>query len=359
MYRITKFKWVSLTIFLLSLYSTSSFAANWQKATKVSGGYGLQVELIENNDGTVTMFYIEPDKEVVYKTQSKKNSNEWSKKKSLEIYANQIKLGKHADGRIEVFAIGIMASVVSHITQLKPNSDEWSKEKMVKGVYATQIELASNQDGSLMMVFIKPSKEISYIKQTKPNSEECTANKDLESYASQIALASHEDGRLEIAIIGTMAYVMSHQTQLKPNSDEWSKEIELKGIYGRQVEFAMNANGKLALFYIKPDREVAYLLETNSAESAWSKPHNLEAYANLIELGHNQNGTIELVMVGTFGNVLTQMTQKEASTNEWSKEKDMKSYATQMRLINNSNDHLSLVYVAPVSTQIHSSIQLD
>jgi hypothetical protein len=305
------------------------------------------------------MFYIEPDKEVVYRTQTKPNSNEWSNKKSLEIYANQIKLGKHADGRVEVFAIGILAYVVSHITQTKPNTDEWGKEKMLKGVYARQIELVSNSDDSLLMVFIKPGKEIAYIRQTKPNSQEWTSKKDLDSYANQIAVVKHMDGRLQIAIVGTMASVMSYQTQLEPSGDDWSKEKDLKGVYGNQVEFAMNADGKLALFYIKPDKEVAYLTETSSSENPWSKAHSLEAYANLIELGNNQNGDIELLMVGTFGNVLTHMTQTKASTNQWSKEKYMKGYATQMCLFDNSNGHLSLAYISPVNNEVFSAIQID
>ena len=347
---------ILLSLFLLTaLFSNLSLATNWKKSNKIPDGYAIQVEVIKNNDGTLTAFYIEADREVIYRTQLMPNSDQWSDRKSLEIYANQIKLAKHQDGRIEVFAIGTLASVVSHVTQQSPHSDNWSKEQTVKGVYATQIELATNQDGSLMLFFIKPDKEVAYIRQTTVNSNEWSQKKDLDSYANQIAVANHNDGRLELAIIGTLASVTSHQTQLAANSDEWSKEKDLKGVYALQVEFGRASDGSLYLFYIKPDKEIAYLTAPSSSQAAWSKSQALDTYGNLIEVGNNSTGQLVVVIVGTFGNVLTYITQNETASGLWSKEMDMKAYATQMRLINNAEGHLALLHIAPVSGQLHHS----
>jgi acylphosphatase len=336
--------------------SFTAAAAMWEKPKATGGDYALQVEIIENQDGTLSMFYLSPAREVMVSNQVAPNSSDWTKKKSLDVYANQIKLGKHKDGRIELFAIGTMAGVVSHMTQVEAGSSEWTKEEYVDGIYATQIELGTNEDGSLVMVFIEPDKDVNIITQNEANGSDWSKKKDLDSVAIQIAVGNHADGRLEIFMIGTMANVMSRQTQIAPNGDDWSKEIDIKGQYGRQIEVGKNADGSLSLFYIRPDREIAYMKQLTPNGEDWSGGNVMDTYGNLIEVGNNSDGNIVLVIVGTVGNVLTSMMQTEG--DNWSKETDVKGYGKQMRLGNNQDGSLELVYIAMLASEVFSTREM-
>lgn len=344
-------------LILLMLASPVS-ATSWGEPREIKDGYARQVEIIENQDGSLSLFSISPDREVTYRKKATANDNEWGKPKSLDIYANSIKLGLHEDGRIELFAIGTLGNVVTHISQVSPNSDEWTKEKEIKGIYAQQIELTTNEDDSLVAFFLDMNREISYIRQTAQNSSDWTSPTNLDTYGNQIAIGSHADGRLAVFIIGTLGNVLSVLSQTRVNSDDWSGEQEIKSLYGTQVEVGVNLDGTMNLFILQMDKEIGYIRQTAPGSETWSDIINLDSFGNLIEVGNNAEGKIEVLIVGTMGNVLTHVTQTELSGNEWTKEQELGGYAFQMRLGNNQNDRLELVYIAPFASQMFGASEI-
>ena len=106
----------------LTLGSTL-LAAGWSKPASLKT-YALQVEVAQNEDGSLIAFYIQPDREIGFTKQTEPGSDVWTKPATLDLYGNQIAVGRNADGRLEMFIIGTMASVITHVTQSAPNSDQ-------------------------------------------------------------------------------------------------------------------------------------------------------------------------------------------------------------------------------------------
>jgi hypothetical protein len=148
-----------ITVVILFFFSYPTLASEWTKPEPFVDRYAIQVEVVKNQDGSLMIFYIKPNRKVAYIKQSAPNSNNWSKRINLGIYANNIKVAQHKDGRLELFNIGTFGNAISHMTQLEPNGTQWSKEKDLD-YYGSQIELAKNADGSLILFFIKPDREI-------------------------------------------------------------------------------------------------------------------------------------------------------------------------------------------------------
>ena len=359
MLKMPKFLSLAATVaafMLLMSLGSSAFSTQWSAPVEIEDVYAGQVEMIQAGDGLLWVFYIDKGREVMYMKQAEANKSGWTAPKTLDIYANQIKLAVHADGRIELFAIGTLGNVVSHITQREAGSDQWSEEKELD-FYATQIELGYNTDESLVMVFIKPDREVAFIKQAEPDSDTWSRKTDLDIYANQIALGNHADGRIEVFAIGTLANVLSRFTQLTPSGDKWSAEKEIEDIYATQIETAMGADGKLVLLMIQPDRELALVRQTAPNSDAFSGNQSLDVYANLIEAGNNSDGDIEVVIVGTLGNVLSHITQTGEDGTGWTKEQDLDGYAVQMRMAAQGDRRLQMVYISPFASIVYSAAE--
>ena len=204
---------------------------------------------MQGPSGELALFYLKPDREIAYRRQSEANSATWGKAQALDVYGNQFAVTTQQDGRIEIGVIGTMANVMSHLTETAPGSNSWGKETEIKGLYASQIEWAANSNGALSLFMLKMDREIAYLTQTEANASTWAPLVKTGVYGNAFTLGQYGDGRLEVALIGTMANVMSHLTQQTANSNDWTSEKDIKG-YGKQLDIATNTDGSLELVYV-------------------------------------------------------------------------------------------------------------
>lgn len=336
------FSTLVLVFFIMPAY------AEWAKPSSLDE-YGIQVEAVTNVDGTITLFFIEPDKEIAFIRQTEAGVNTWTKRKSLEMYGNFLRTGMHEDGRIELFIIGTLGNVLTHATETSVGSGEFGKE-LDFDVYATQLEVAHSADGSLMLFYTRPDREVAYVKQKALNSADWEKAVTTDVYANQIAVGNHADGRIEIVNIGTLGNVLYHVTETAPGSNQWSKEMEIKGEYGFQIELMNNADGSLVLYYLTMDRELAYM---KSAESGFAKPVKTDVYGNAFDLDMDGDGRVHIVNIATMGNALYHLAQTEANSESWTKEKDLNSYGRYIDVATNGKGGMELFIVAMLASELY------
>ncbi len=345
-----------VVLVLLLTAGTASSHAEFT-APKSLDGYALQMKAVTNADGTVMLFYVRPDREIAFVRQTAVNSDEWTKPAGMDLYGNRLSVSHHADGRLALFVIGSLGNVLTHVSQTAPNADTWTQEEEFENAYGTQIEAAANQDGSLVLFFIKPSREIAFIRQAAPNSKDFLPQVDMDVYANQISAANHSDGRIEIAIIGTAANVTSRVTQIEPNGEKWSEEKVFKDIFATQVEFTKNADSSLMLFLLAPDKELTVVKQISRDGEVFSKLDETDVYGSRFTTGMNRNGAIEVFIIGTLGNVISRIVQTEPNGSQFGKETELKGYALQLEAVANADGTLNLFSIAPLASELHLSIE--
>ena len=347
-------------IFSILILMTTSFTLSIQATDKdpaydtvnKTGHYAIQIETAKNTDGTVSIFFLKHDRKLSYIRQIAPNKNEWTKRISLGEYANHFAVGKHKDGRLDVFYTSALGSKVYHKTQMAPSSDEWSKDKKLKSTYAQQLETIKGEDGSLYVFALQMDKEVGYFKETAPNSNEFSKRINMNTGGNRITLGKSANGRIELFNIGTMGNVMYQISQSAPNSDAWMPEVELKGMYAAQIEVKNGKDGSLYLFALQMDREFGYMKQTAPNSRTWTKAIDTGMGGNGIELGKHKDGRIEIFNIGTLGNTLFHIPQAAPNSANWAPETEIKGYGKSIRVARNENGKLMLVAIAPLMSEI-------
>ena len=344
-----------ITMFLgmLMLLIQPVFADDWSRPEAMDE-YAIQIQSVTNVDGTVSVFYLRPDRELAYIKQIAPNSSDWTKSRSLDMYGNQFRIEMRSDKRFELFIIGTLGNVVTHSVQTAPGSSDWSKEKDL-GIYASQLEVASGPDGNLMLFFLDMGKEIGYMKQTTPDSMEYAKKKMLDVNGNSFAIGNHPDGRIEVVNIGTLGNVLYSSRETKAGSGEFAKEKEIKGRYSRMIQLVNNADGALVLYYLSMDREMVY---QKASDDGWAQHVETDVYGNGFVVGLDGENRAHIFVIGTLGNVLSYTRQTEANGNEWSKEKELKKgYGKYLSAIQNNDGKLNLFFIGMFANEFHRVVQ--
>lgn len=307
--------------------------------------YGHQVDGTTTADGRLIAFVVEPDKEIAYRRETAPGSGEWGARKGLGVYGNWIKAAKHADGRISLFIIGTLGNVLSRVTQSAPDSDDWGKEREFSSAYGKEIHPVSYPDGRLALFYLDMGREISLIEETAPDSGEFGSLKNLGLYGNRFEVGTHGDGSLDIAIIGTMANVLSHA---RLGSDGAWREKDIKRAYATDLAFQNGADGALHLFYVDPQREIARV-DMSQPEL---RQHDMDLYGNDIVAVADADGSIEIIIIGTMGNALGRARQVSPDTLAWGKEQSMKGYAKWLSPVAGPAGP-TLFSVAPFASEVH------
>ncbi|MFT7245332.1 MAG: hypothetical protein ACI82A_002700 [Candidatus Azotimanducaceae bacterium] len=306
--------------------------------------YSHQVEGITTANGSLIAFVVEADGEITYRQETAPSSREWAKRKSLDVYGRWLMPIKHADGRITIFIIGTLGNVLTYITQTAPNSEEWSKETELKGSYGQQIQPVTYADGRVALFFLDMGKEIGVIEETAANSGQFGKHKMLDLNGNRFDIGFHLDGSIDIAIIGTMAKVLTHAT-MDANGD-W-RESDIKGAYANDISFQNSLDGTLHLFFIDAGSEVARV-DMSQPEL---KVHNMGLNGINIDTVRSADGSIDIIIVGTMANVLGYSRQVSPDVLEWSREKEMKGYAKWISPVETTGDAV-LFTAAPFMSEV-------
>ncbi|WP_287421354.1 hypothetical protein [Reinekea sp.] len=249
----------------------------------------------------------------------------------------------HADGRISVFIVGTMGNVLSYVTQSAPDSDTWSKEQELDGTYAQQILPVTYADGRVALFFLDMGREIGVIEETAANSGRFGREQMTDLNGNRFEVGFHADGTIELAIIGTMAQVLSHAS--KDADGRW-REHEIDDAYAADLSFHNSLDGSLHLFFVDPMSEISRI--------DMSKPEKRVQEMGLnglnIDTVRGADGSIEIIIVGTMANVLGYSRQVAPDVLEWGPEKEMQGYAKWLSPVE-TLDKAVLFTVAPFASE--------
>ena len=162
------------------------------------------------------------------------------------VAGNRVAVGQNADGRLEVFYIGINDHIY-HDWEDSPNGN-WHGEAALGGG-AKQIAVGRNADGRLEVFYIGTNDQIYHDWQDSAKGN-WHGEAALGGEAKQIAVGQNADGRLEIFYIGTNDHIY-HNWQ-DPAKGNWHGEAALGG-GAKQIAVGRNTDGRLEIFYIGTD----------------------------------------------------------------------------------------------------------
>jgi len=206
----------------------------------------------------------------------------------------QIALGKNADGRLELFAVG-EDGIIYHRWQDVPNGN-WGDWNQLGGTSIQQISIGRNADGRLELFALGGDRSVYNISQTSPNGIWGSWGTLGGSGLVQISVGRNADGRLELFAIGGDGAIYNIW-QVSPNSG-WSSWSGLGGSGLLQISVGTNADGRLELFAIGGDRALYNIWQTapNCCWSGWSGLGGGDLQR--ISVGSNADGRIEIFAIG-------------------------------------------------------------
>ncbi|MBM4298914.1 MAG: hypothetical protein FJ143_14355, partial [Deltaproteobacteria bacterium] len=216
-----------------------------------------------NKDGRIEVFYVGSDDRISHAWQLQPNGY-WSGKYLLgPILPSRTKeffVGHNLDGRIEVFYVGLEDAVIYHNWQLTPNG-YWICEYFLgpKEVSKSkQLVAGRHADGRMDLFSIGLDDAVNHNCQLVANGKwgggEVPLEPDASLKAKQLAVGEQADGRMELFCIGSDD-VLYHKSQLAPNR-EWNNAEPLGPDMARkakQVAVGKNADGRMEIFYIGLD----------------------------------------------------------------------------------------------------------
>jgi hypothetical protein len=192
-----------------------------------------------------------------------------------------------SDLRYTTFMIGLLGDPALKVH----NAD---REYLV----ASAVAAAPDAGGQINTIYLRPDHRIAQVKQN-PGGWARTAVIDRGSWGSRMALAVNADGRLEVFYIGS-DNKLYHIWQTAPNSG-WTQSFVLdNGSYAKQLVVGSNKDGRLEVFYIGSDNKLYHIWQT-TPNSGWTQSFVLDngSYAKQVALGSNKDGRLEVFYIGS------------------------------------------------------------
>jgi hypothetical protein len=309
-----------ITVSAKAINSPSEFAAGRLAVTR-------------NMDGTLILFYIGMGRDVLYTHQTCPSGGwiPWKRltNSTLPITGNSLSVVPNQDGRLELFLVGTGNEASNnggdllHAWQLAAGGSwsEWEpmlgQNSILSPANGNVVAAARNANGTLVIFIIKPDFGVYYSQQITPgggwSSWQRLTNAKLAITGTSLAIAQNQDGRLELFLVGTGRDIL-HAWQTSPNGS-WAEWAFLRGQNttasphpGTSIAAARNSDGFLEVFALGTNLEVfrCRQLSPGGAWSSWQqmKNSNIIITGTSIAVGQNQDGRLELFLVGTGQDIL-------------------------------------------------------
>jgi hypothetical protein len=216
------------------VFPNGGWTNGWRSKDRPSSNVSIQSQVVGRNaDGRQEIFAIGADNALWQKWQVAPN-NGWSEWKTLETPATDTSLsdrftvGRNQDGRQEVFAVGSDGNVWQ-IWQTAPN-DGWSDWRKLgqprPGIRPSdRITVGSNADGRQELFVMGGDDAVWHIWQVAPNvgwSAWESLDKAQHRGLSEPSVQKNADGHLEVFAPGNGAFC--NRWQEAPNSGVWRRE---------------------------------------------------------------------------------------------------------------------------------------
>lgn len=211
--------------------------------------------------------------------------------------ADQISVGKNADGRLEVFAVGPKGNMLTSF-QEEPNGD-WSEWFSMGGNLDGAPAVGNNQDGRLEIFARDAGKAMVHAWQDAPNGKIGNWATLGGTWASDPTLAKNSDGRLELFAVGTDGAV-HHVSQIKANGG-WSSWASLGKAGGGLLDAraVRGEDGKLRVFARGKDEKTYVAQQKTGGYTGWTSLGGTSKSAPTVVLA--ENGALALFARGSDG----------------------------------------------------------
>lgn len=280
-----------------------------------------------NADGRLEVFVIGTDGQVNHIWQlapGSSTSSNWSSFAVLQSsFVSQIAklaVGKWANGALEVF-VGGTDGLLYHSYQ---SGGAWTSWATIGGGCGPGSDLAvlNEQDGREEVFMVGYSGQLYHSWQTTANSATWTAWNSLGgplSQTSRIAVGANSDGRLEAFGVGTGGACYNAVENAVNGPTAWSGWTSLGGSSATTAKpvVAADQNGALELFIIGSTGNIYHNYQTGGAWSGWISLGGTFTQDIRPCVGHNQDGRLELFLTGPNTDLLDSSETAPNSVN-WS-----------------------------------------
>ena len=251
----------------------------------------------QNADGRLEVFVVASDGQLYHLWQTEPNRSAGSIGNWAESFATGFLLvsmtpgaklsarrrpaiAQNADGRLELFGVGLDGHLYHTWQTTKNNSSEWAKWAPLGGggPLPSDPVVAQNADGRLEVFVVASNGQLYHLWQTAPNGtwSNPTSLGGQWSPLRRPAIAQNADGRLEMFMVGS-GRQLYHRWQTEPSSsNQWSSDGDgtpfdpERWPLSSNPAIARNADGRLEVFMMGSDRQLYHKWETApSSSSGW------------------------------------------------------------------------------------------
>ncbi len=264
-------------------------------------GSAKQIAVAANIDFHLELFIISNDGRLAHSFQTQVNGIFWSPASSLTTFkVSQMAVIRNMDGRLEVFYTDTKGNLFHNFQQQPANIADpptlklpWAGEQPFVGIQAKRIAVAQNLDGRLEIFYIDQKNNLMHMYQTVvpstpfPNTlNSWSAPIPFARTAKTIATGSNQDGRLEIFYTGTDD-TLYHDWQSTPatlippapnNPNPWTGRTTFgKNNKAKQVAIGHNQDGRLEILYVGTNNDLYHAFQNEiittppgESPSSWS-----------------------------------------------------------------------------------------
>lgn len=228
-------------------------------------------------------------------------SGAWHGPANLPGTAKQITAQENRDQRHEVFYIGADDRIY-HNSEIAPGL-AWRGESLLCNRTARHIASWYNYaQGRLELFFVGLDDNVIYrIHQITPAGPEYTAASPVAgSHALQVTVCQHDDRRFELLYFGP-DHAMHHQTETAIGSDAFGPPAAFPGESAQQIVVAMDRTGCLEMFYIGLGAGRIFHKKQSTRNGSWGGTERLdgEAAAKFLAVGRNGDNRIDVFYCGS------------------------------------------------------------
>jgi len=291
-----------------------------------------------NADGRLEVFMIGLDSRDVFDIrQSAPNAASWNGVVPMGGQVKQLSAVRNADGRLELFGIG-MDDALWHSWQAAPSIGPWSGWHTFGGG-VKQISASCNADGRVEVFAIGMDNALWSIWQTVPSAGPWSEWNSLGGGVKRIAPALNSDGRLELFAIG-MDNSLWHNWQSAPSAGPWSGWHHLGGSV-KEILPLRNADGRLEIFAIGFDDALWVIGQTAPSAGPWTGWVSLGGNVKQIAGALDSDGRLEVFGTGS-DNAVWSNRQSTPGAGTWSGWSSMGGVIKQLSAIRNADGRLEL-----------------
>ncbi|MGW1616629.1 tectonin domain-containing protein [Streptomyces sp. NPDC002285] len=268
-----------------------------------------------NQDGRLEMFGVDGNHNMWHRRQNSAGSVEWASWTPFGGSFTAVAAEINTDGLVEVF--GVKNGQISYRKQTAPNSEMWSDWTLMADTsYVTSVAVARNADGRLELFAVNANFQIFRRREATPGSEQWTSwEGPVGSNTRTLAAEANKDGRIELFVTDTSDQIW-HTWQSVPNANDWTVWSQVPGSL-HSIALAPNADGSLQAMGTNALGTVYYKRQVSPGSSwtEWTSAGGSQWEAVAAEL---TNGRIELFTT-YIGGTIYRITQPQpnGSLSDW------------------------------------------